>query len=204
MSPMAQEVSFAAGVMYLESLQTEEMWVWILPQSLSNLLTLKKWINISSLRFYSYQVKIKPIYLVGLLWEKKKMRKVCKASFQCLEVYIVCVSVAQSCLPICDPMDCPSGSSVHGILQARILEWIAIPFSRGTSQPRDRTQVCITGRSFTVWATGKSYSTCLINGPAIIIEVNLSIDMTLSKKSKFFLWNTCHPFYILCQFISVL
>ena len=49
--------------------------------------------------------------------------------------------VAQSRLTLCDPMDCsPQGSSVHGILQARILEWVVIPFSRGTSQPRDRTQ----------------------------------------------------------------
>jgi len=49
-------------------------------------------------------------------------------------------------------MDCsPPGFSVHGILQARILEWVAIPFSRGTSQPRDQTLVsCIAGRSFTV------------------------------------------------------
>ena len=44
----------------------------------------------------------------------------------------------QSCLTVCDPMDCsPLGSSVHGILQARILEWVAIPSSRGSSQPRD-------------------------------------------------------------------
>ena len=43
---------------------------------------------------------------------------------------------------LCNPMDCsPSGSSVHGILQARILEWIAVSFSRGFSQPKDRTQV---------------------------------------------------------------
>ena len=48
----------------------------------------------------------------------------------------------------------PPGSSVHGIFQARILEWVAIPFSRGSSQPRDRTQVShIAGRFFTVWAT---------------------------------------------------
>ena len=54
-------------------------------------------------------------------------------------------------------MDCsPPGSSVHGILQARILEWVAIPFSRGPSQPRDQIQVsCIAGRLFTIWATGK-------------------------------------------------
>ena len=47
------------------------------------------------------------------------------------------VKVAQLCLPLCDPVDCSlPGSSVHGILQARILEWAAIPFSRGSSQPR--------------------------------------------------------------------
>ena len=64
----------------------------------------------------------------------------------------VYVLVAQSCLTLCDPTDySPPDFSVHGILQARILEWIAIPFSRGTSQPRDRTLVsCIAGRFFTV------------------------------------------------------
>ena len=59
--------------------------------------------------------------------------------------------VLQSCLTLCDPMDCSlPDSSVHGIFQARILEWVAISFSRGSSQPRDRTQVsCIAGRHFT-------------------------------------------------------
>ena len=56
----------------------------------------------------------------------------------------------QSCLPLCNPVD----YTAHGILQARILEWVAFPFSRGSSQPRDRTQVsCIAGRFFTSWAT---------------------------------------------------
>ena len=52
-------------------------------------------------------------------------------------------------------MDCsPQGSFVHGILQARILQWVAIPFSRGSSWLRDRTWVsCITGRFFTIWVT---------------------------------------------------
>ena len=52
-------------------------------------------------------------------------------------------------------MDCsPSGSSVHGIFQARVLEWVAVAFSRGPSWPRDRTQVsCIVGGFFTIWAT---------------------------------------------------
>ena len=71
----------------------------------------------------------------------------------------VCMLVAQSCLTLCDPMNCsPPGFSVHGIHQAIILEWIAIPFSRGTSQPRNRTLVsCVAGRFFTVGATGKSF-----------------------------------------------
>ena len=65
------------------------------------------------------------------------------------------VLCAQSCLTLCDPMDCsPPASSVHGILQARILEWFAISFSRGSSWPRIQTWVsCIAGRFFIVWAT---------------------------------------------------
>ena len=54
----------------------------------------------------------------------------------------MCAELLQSYLTFCDPMDCsPSGSSVHGILQARILEWVTMPSSKGFSQPRDRTQV---------------------------------------------------------------
>ena len=62
--------------------------------------------------------------------------------------------VAQSCPTLCDPMDCSLwGSSFHGIFQARVLEWIAICFSRGPSWPRNRTQVShIAGRHLTIWA----------------------------------------------------
>ena len=65
------------------------------------------------------------------------------------------VLVAQSCLTLCDTLACSlPGSSVHGILQAIILELVAIPFSRGSSWSRDRTQVsCLAGIFFTVWAT---------------------------------------------------
>ena len=65
------------------------------------------------------------------------------------------VVVAQSCPTLWDPMDCsPPGSSVHGILQARMLEWVAIPFSRGSSQSRDWTWVSHNAsRVFTIWAT---------------------------------------------------
>ena len=60
--------------------------------------------------------------------------------------------VAQLCSTLCDPMDCcPPGSSVHEILQARILEWVAMPSSRGASQPKDQTQVShIASRFFTI------------------------------------------------------
>ena len=63
--------------------------------------------------------------------------------------------VAQSCLTLCNPMDCSLPcSSIHRIFQARVLEWVAISFSRGSSRPRDWTQVsCIAGRHLPVWAT---------------------------------------------------
>ena len=62
--------------------------------------------------------------------------------------------VAQSCPTLCDPKDCSlPGFSVHGIFQARVQEWVAISFSRGSSRPRDQTQVSrIVGRRFTHWA----------------------------------------------------
>ena len=70
-------------------------------------------------------------------------------------------------------MDCsPSGSSVHGIPQARILEWVAVPSSRGSSQPRIWTQVsCIAGSFFTVWVKA-------------IIDINIIITITLISVHK--------------------
>ena len=69
---------------------------------------------------------------------------------------------AQSWLTDCDPMDCSVAlqASVHGISQARILEWVAIPFSRGSTRFRDLTWVsCTAGRFFTIWATNKTQFT---------------------------------------------
>ena len=67
--------------------------------------------------------------------------------------------VAQSFPTLCDPMDCSlPGSSVHGIFQARVLEWLAISFSRGSSRPKDWTGVShIAGRRFTIWATRETW-----------------------------------------------
>ena len=63
------------------------------------------------------------------------------------------VLITQSCLTLCGPVDCsPPGYSAHGILQARILEWVAIPFPKGPSQP-------IAVRFFIIWATRKDLNT---------------------------------------------
>ena len=72
-------------------------------------------------------------------------------------LWVLCVC-AWPCLSLCNPMHCsPPGSSVHRVFQARILERVAISFSRGSSWPRDQNQVscvsCIAGRFFTCWAT---------------------------------------------------
>ena len=71
----------------------------------------------------------------------------------------------QSCLTICNPMDCsPLGSSVHEIIPARLLEWVAISFSKGSSPTRDGTHVsCIVGGFFTTEPLGKPISRGLIN-----------------------------------------
>jgi len=101
------------------------------------------------------------IPLLGIYPEKIIIQKdICTpvftaALFTIVKTWNVKVLVAQSCPTLCDPMDCSlPGSSVYWILQARILELVAIPFSRGSSRPRDRTHVSwIAGRFFTIWAT---------------------------------------------------
>ena len=70
------------------------------------------------------------------IWFKKIKVKITSFSMRLVYVY------TQSCLTLCDPMDCsPPGSSACGILQANILEWIAISSSRGSSPPRDQTHI---------------------------------------------------------------
>ena len=93
-------------------------------------------------------------------WEFFNTRK-----FSILKFYSVnlstmpccCYLATKSCLTLCDPMDCsPPGSSVHGILQAGILEWVAIPLSWVSSRPRDRTHVSyLAGRFFTTKPPGR-------------------------------------------------
>ena len=92
----------------------------------------------------------------------------------------VCVLSHISCVWLCDSMDCsPPVSSVHGILQARILGWVVMPFSRGPSWPRDWTSIsCITGRSFTDWATKKALD--------YFISTTKSHSLTLTQPLEIF------------------
>ena len=94
-----------------------------------------------------------------------------------LVLVLVCVLVAQSCLTLCDAMDCgPPGSSVHGILQARILEYVAISFSRGCSQFRHQTGVsCIAGACITSEPPGK---------PLILVENTLIHNLLFGYLEK--------------------
>ena len=72
---------------------------------------------------------------------------------------VKCVLVAQLCPTLCNPKGCSvPGSSIRGILQVRILEWVPIPFSKGSFQPKDRTHVSqISGRFSTIWATREAH-----------------------------------------------
>ena len=90
------------------------------------------------------------------------------------------MEVSQSCPTLCNSMDCSlPGSSVHRIFQARVLEWGAISFSRGSSQPRDRTQVsCTAGRCFTIWAFLKNHCSCTnLDSHQQCMKVLLSISL---------------------------
>ena len=90
-------------------------------------------------------------------------------------LFYVHAQLLQSFLTLCDHMDCsPPGSTVHGVLQARILEWVAVPFSRGSSWPRDWTQVscisCIAGEFFTRWVTWEALSILYIESAVCVCQ----------------------------------
>ena len=100
---------------------------------------------------------------------------------------VLCL-VAQSCPALCYPMGCSlPGFSVHRILQARILEWAAISLSRGSSQPRDQTQVsCIEGRFFTIWATmeAQKLPNCFPEGPVLFYIFTSSVEVSCFSASS--------------------
>ena len=85
--------------------------------------------------------------------------------------------LTQSCPTLWDPRTVAHQALPYGILQARILEWVAISFSRGTSQPRDRTQVsCIVGRRFTLWATREAL--------VVYADLNSNLEVVLCKRKR--------------------
>ena len=85
----------------------------------------------------------------------------------------VCAKLLQSCPTLCDPMDCsPPGSSVHGILQARILERVAMPSSRGSSQPRDGNHL--------------SYISC--NGGEFFNHYHPLVEKAMATRSSTLAW----------------
>ena len=98
-------------------------------------------------------------------------------------------------LTLCDPMDySPPGCLVHGILQSGTLEWVAIPFSRGSSWPRGWTWVsCITGRLFTIWAT---YSSNEIFSRIVEIQnVGKVVSTLLSPYNNLRMWFLSKSFF---------
>ena len=105
-----------------------------------------------------WKKKFKTIALNGILVTHNSIgRKCMQVNFALF--YLESENVSCSVKWLCEPVDCsPPGSSVHGICQTRILEWVAIPFSRTSFWRRDWTQVsCFAGRFFTIWATRESW-----------------------------------------------
>ena len=110
------------------------------PVDVDNLISDSSAFSKSSLKIWKFLVHV--------------LLKPCLENFEHYFANMWVSEVAQSCPTLWDLVDCSlPGSSVHGILQARILEWAAISFSRGSSRPRDRTQVShFGGRHFNLWA----------------------------------------------------
>ena len=125
-----------------------------------------EWVAISFSNAWKWKVKVKSLSHVWLLatpWTAAHQaplpmefaRQENWSGLPLPSPFIAIAKSLQSCPTLCDPMDCSSpGSSVHGILQVRILGWVAVPFSGGSSQPRDQTWVsCIDRQILYHWAT---------------------------------------------------
>ena len=110
-----------------------------------------------------------------LLWESAKN--------------VLCAKLLQSCLTLCDPMNCsPSGSTVHIILQARILEWVAISFSKGSSWTRDWTLVCFVScmgrRVLNHWSTKEVPASVIFKQHSGEAALSFHTDMFMSPSPK--------------------
>ena len=107
--------------------------------------------------------------------------------------------VTQSCPTLCDPMDYSlSGSSVHGIYQARILDWIAISFSRRSSQPGDWTQVShIEGSLFTIWATREVQQRLVLISLWATVFSSCAFSLRGPGNFRYFSWKRLGIFFFL-------
>ena len=137
-----------------------------------------------------------PLGLTGFIFQHHSLKEsiICCSAFFMVQLshpymttgkpIVVTVLVTQLRPTLCDPTGCSlPGSSVYGILQARILEWIVIPFSRGSFQSRNWAQVsCVAGRFFTVWATGKIRKTIDLT---IWTFVSKTISLLFNMLSRF-------------------
>ena len=136
-----------------------------LPLSLPSLIALD-----ILLQWRTFHDRIVIIFMLGMsyFWENERLigQRLGQSLLFILSVlaYVHAKSL-QLCTGLCDPMDCsPPGSSVHGILQARLLEWVAMPSSRGCSPPRDQTHIsCIDRWVFTASATWETILKYLVN-----------------------------------------
>ena len=110
-----------------------------------------KWICRFQLCFHRHAVHSLLVYLCYQMGLSYRLSFIAITFTLCIPQ----VLVTQRCPTLCDPMDCnSSGTSVHGIIQARILEWVATSFSSESSKPRDWACVsCIAGGFFIIWAT---------------------------------------------------
>ena len=120
-----------------------------------------------------------------------------KSTVDLLPCGVMCVClVAKSCPTLWNTMDWnPPGSSVHGILQARILEWVARPSSRGSFHSRDQTQVShIAGRLFTVWATKEAQKVIRYYKMFFLIQESFLCFVQFTHKSfgKMTCWHIKH------------
>ena len=111
----------------------------------------------------------------------------------CWSRLLTLCACAQLSLTLCYPMDhILSGSSIHGISQARVLEWVAFSFSRGSSQPRDQTQVsCNAGRHFNLWAIREAL--CLLRPSQIPFPPYISIFLSLARGNLHMAQHSCRP-----------
>ena len=111
-----------------------------------------------------------------------------------------CSLVAKSCPTLCSLMNCsPPGSFVHGISQARILGWVASSFSRGSSQPSDRTRVsCIAGRFFTIWVTREPPPRTTIY-IYIYMHVCVCMCVCVRERERGGEWRDVYIIWVACQ-----